>query len=724
MKLRRVAYFLNVFPKLSETFIAHELAELKRRGLELCVFSLRAPSDPFQHEMIAREGLDALTCYDPARVTERLQAFRPQLLHAHFATEPAAAAREWARRLGLPFTFTAHGYDIRRKPPPDFADRAAAASAVITVSEANREHILRSFGVPADKLYVIPCGVDVHQFRPRAVWPEPALAAGKAPGDTDSDSSQPGVRGEPLIVCVARHVRVKNLGLLLRACAQLRDRAVAFHCVSVGDGVCRGELEALRSELGLEDVVEFVGAQEQRAVADWWQRARVAVLTSESEGMPICLMEAGACGVPAVATAVGGVPEFLEHRKSGLLVPPGDTDRLADALQRLLERPEEAAEMGRAARARVVEKFSLTRQVDDLLALWSNVAAAAQPVTNPSKVRTSDAFGAADDPSLPTVRPALDPEVVNDEFRHALGRVAGPGGRVSVRTIQVIRHKPGKRAVIEYGVRVKPASAPWSRALLLGKIRARRFGNEAFRLQEALWNAGFQADSADGVSVPEPLAVIPHFRMWLQRKVPGAVASQLLGGPDGIILARRIAEAIHKLHRAGVQTGKVHAMEDELRILRQCLPLAAQAHPQWRSRLARVLTASTELGATVARGKTCGIHRDFYPAQVIVDGGRLWLLDFDLYCQGDPGLDVGNFIGHITEESLRTREDAAAWQDREQAMEDRFVELSGESVRASVRVYTILTLARHIYLSTQFPERAAWTEAVLELCEQRLGLRD
>jgi hypothetical protein len=85
---------------------------------------------------------------------------------------------------------------------------------------------------------------------------------------------------------------------------------------------------------------------------------------------------------------------------------------------------------------------------------------------------------------------------------------------------------------------------------------------------------------------------------------------------------------------------------------------------------------------------------------------------------------VGNFIGHITEESLRTREDAAAWQDREQAMEDRFVELSGESVRASVRVYTILTLARHIYLSTQFPERAAWTEAVLELCEQRLGLRD
>jgi len=96
------------------------------------------------------------------------------------------------------------------------------------------------------------------------------------------------------------------------------------------------------------------------------------------------------------------------------------------------------------------------------------------------------------------------------------------------------------------------------------------------------------------------------------------------------------------------------------------------------------------------------------------------LVDFDLYCHGDPGLDVGNFIGHLTEESLRTFGDAAAWRDREQAMEDRFVELSGQAVRASVRAYTTLTLVRHIYLSTQFAERTAWTERLVELCEERL----
>jgi aminoglycoside phosphotransferase (APT) family kinase protein len=188
-----------------------------------------------------------------------------------------------------------------------------------------------------------------------------------------------------------------------------------------------------------------------------------------------------------------------------------------------------------------------------------------------------------------------------------------------------------------------------------------------------------------------------------------------------VALARRVAEAIHKLHRAGMPSERAHTAEDELRILRDCLARVAASKPELRARLEAILASCEKLGASVAGARTCGIHRDFYAAQVIVDGERLWLIDFDLYCQGDPGLDVGNFIGHITEESLRTLGDAGALRDREQALEDRFVELSGEGVRASVRAYTMLTLARHIYLSTQFAERTAWTERIVELCEQRLG---
>src|SRR5881628_1918799 len=139
----RIAYVVNVFPKLSETFIAGELAELLRRGVSLRVLSLRRPVESLRHEFIARAGLDKTICYDPAKFPALLREFKPQMLHAHFATEPTAAVRELAQESGLPFTFTAHGYDIRRKPPPDFAARAAAARALVTVSEANARYIVR-----------------------------------------------------------------------------------------------------------------------------------------------------------------------------------------------------------------------------------------------------------------------------------------------------------------------------------------------------------------------------------------------------------------------------------------------------------------------------------------------------------------------------------------------------------------------------------------------------
>jgi hypothetical protein len=337
-----------------------------------------------------------------------------------------------------------------------------------------------------------------------------------------------------------------------------------------------------------------------------------------------------------------------------------------------------------------------------------------------SKIKASDPFGAASDEALPTLALALDPAVVKQEFKRGLPRLAGDEGQVKVKSIRVLRHKPGKRCVIVYDVRIERPDVPRRKAIILGKVRSRRFGNEPLRLLEAIWNAGFKNPCADGVAVPEPVGLIPKFQMWFQRWVRGTPSGALLAGPDGVVLARRIAEAIRKLHRAGVPTERSHTMADELRILHECVTRVETLRPELGPRLGRILKACERLGASVPAPKPCGIHRDFYPAQVLVDGPQLWLVDFDLYCHGDPGLDVGNFIGHLTEESLRTFGDAAAWRDREQAMEDRFVELSGQAVRASVRAYTTLTLVRHIYLSTQFAERTAWTERLVELCEERL----
>ena len=350
MTLRRIAYVVNVFPKLSETFIAGELAELRRRGIEVRILSLRPPSDALCHEVVTRSGLIDLTLYDRDQFRSLLRQFRPQLIHAHFATEPAAAARELAYALEVPFTFTAHGYDIYRRPPPDFADRAADAASVITVSQANARHLVQALGVESSQIQVIPCGIDVGLFRPGGPRPEP-----------------------PHVVCVARLVPVKNLGLLLEAFAELRSRGVRFRGIMVGDGKSRAELEAMHARLGLQETVQMVGAADQAEVLAWWQRASVAVLTSEREGMPVCLMEAAACGVPAVAPAVGGIPELVEDGVTGLLAPAGDRAALVTALAWLLENRESASRMGDAARMRAVHRFSVSHQVERLVKLWSDL---------------------------------------------------------------------------------------------------------------------------------------------------------------------------------------------------------------------------------------------------------------------------------------------------------------------------------------------------------------
>ena len=275
---------------------------------------------------------------------------------------------------------------------------------------------------------------------------------------------------------------------------------------------------------------------------------------------------------------------------------------------------------------------------------------------------------------------------------------------------------------MEYDVEVERDDGVREALTVIGKLRVRRFGKSGYRLLSAFWSDGFDDESADGISVPEPIGVLTAFHMWLQRKVPGRPAAELLE-PGATALARRIAEAARKVHLCRVPPESRHGMEDEIRILRECLGRMGRSEPRLEGRLARLLHACERLGAVVAAPRTTGIHRDFYANQVLVDGSRLALIDFDLYCEGDPGLDAGNFLGHVTEEALRRWGDPAALSEVEEALEERFVELSGEAVRSSVRAYAALTLARHVYLSTRFPERRPFTKDLLSLAEERVSAR-
>jgi hypothetical protein len=332
-----------------------------------------------------------------------------------------------------------------------------------------------------------------------------------------------------------------------------------------------------------------------------------------------------------------------------------------------------------------------------------------------------DPFGVPGDVAMPSLARALDPVEAQREFGRGLPRLAGPQGYVHVRGIRVTRYKPERRCLIEYDVDVERRAHPPAALTLIGKVRRRRSGKSGYRLLAALWDAGFRTDNPEGISVPEPIAAVAAFRMWLQRKVPGRQATELLAAPGGVALAGRIAEAAHALHRARVPAERRHTMADELRLLHEVLPIVAQAESRWAGRIERLLDACDRLGRATPQPTPRGIHRDFYADQVIVDGERLYLIDFDLYCEGDPALDIGNFLGAITEQSLRILGDPGALAGLEREMEERFVELAGEATRAAVRAYATLTLVRQVYLSTLFPERRRFTGSLLELCEERLG---
>ena len=341
-----------------------------------------------------------------------------------------------------------------------------------------------------------------------------------------------------------------------------------------------------------------------------------------------------------------------------------------------------------------------------------------------ASISVVDPFGVTRDPAMPFLAQALNPLDAHLQLSRRLRFAPATSGReaqLRVLGIRVTRHKPGRRCLIEYDMVVERPGAPPEAFTAVGKVRARGLDKATYETNVALWNAGFGSDSMDGISVPQPIGMVPEFQMWLHRKVPGVPLTELLAREGGVGLAQRIAEVAHKLHTAGVKPKRKHAMSDEIRILHESLPLVAEREPGWARRIERVLAACDRLGASLSKPTLTGIHRDFYPDQVVADDARLYLLDLDLYCQGDPGLDIGNFLGHVQEWSLREYGDPRALADRENALLERFVALAGEQVREAVSVYTTLTLARHIYISTRFPDRRLFTQSLLELCEDALA---
>ena len=233
---------------------------------------------------------------------------------------------------------------------------ASRSDVLIGVSEATVDDLVRLGIAPRSRFRVVPIGLDL----------EPFLSAGDA--ERDSFRAECGVEpGEVLLTFVGRLVPIKRVDVALRAVAHARGLGAPVRLAVVGDGELRADLEGLTRELRLEDAVRFLGYRSDAAAVA--AGSDLAVLSSDNEGTPVSLIEAAAAGAPAVATAVGGVPDVVTPA-TGMLVQPGDAEAFGAAIAHLASSPGERADMGEAARLHVRERFSVARLVRDIDGLY------------------------------------------------------------------------------------------------------------------------------------------------------------------------------------------------------------------------------------------------------------------------------------------------------------------------------------------------------------------
>jgi glycosyltransferase involved in cell wall biosynthesis len=286
------------------------------------------------------------------RVARLIRRQGIDVLHAHSGCFFYAAI--FARLAGVKrFIYTAHGLPILNRLQDRIEDNLAGmvCSAIVPVSDEIRQVLEGRMPLSKGKMVPILNGIDTDRFRPFADVAERQrmLARYNLP------------EGSFLIGTVGRFDPVKNYPMLLRAFARLPRGIREPHLVFVGDGPCRRELEKMAEEMGIAGRVTFLGRQYR--VHEILPLLDVFVLSSITEGTSVALLEAQACGVPAMVTDVGGNGNIVSYGENGFLCDVNDDSAMAGALERLRGDCGLAQSMGLRARARVIDLFGLESMV-------------------------------------------------------------------------------------------------------------------------------------------------------------------------------------------------------------------------------------------------------------------------------------------------------------------------------------------------------------------------
>lgn len=301
-----------------------------------------------------------------------MRAFRPDVVHTHTAKAGALgrlAALTLRPRPVIVHTFHGHvlrGYFGRAVTALyTWIERVLGARSdrLIGVSQATVDELVELGVAPAQRFEVVELGLDLDEFL--------ALSGPTAPGQAlrDQCGAEP---GDVVALFVGRLVPIKRVDVLLDALAAARREVPTLRAVIVGDGELRAELEAQAQRLGLQDHLTFLGYR--RDLADLTSAADLAVLSSDNEGTPVALIEAGAAGLPLVSTDVGGVSAIVTPQ-TGRLAPPGDPAALGAAIAAVAGDPELRRTLGAGARHHIAARWAADRLVRDIDSLYERLLA-------------------------------------------------------------------------------------------------------------------------------------------------------------------------------------------------------------------------------------------------------------------------------------------------------------------------------------------------------------
>jgi glycosyltransferase involved in cell wall biosynthesis len=285
------------------------------------------------------------------------------VLHAHLPNAHLLAALV-GRLTGRPVLATIHGRQVSLH---DLEAQRAAGTTLCTVCRASELHAL-GVGVDPARLERIGNGVDTARFTPPRDDASRRTARRRLWGVADEgDDRDDGA----LIGFVGRLSPEKAPQDFVRAALMLRERAPAARFVVVGDGPMQAELQGLIAQYRLADRVRLVGLQHDMPAV--YAALDLLVSTSHSEALPLTIMEAMACGLPVVATRVGGVSDLVEHGGTGWLCDAGDFQGIAASIATVLEQAALRERMARRARERCVARFDLARQIEATSALLARL---------------------------------------------------------------------------------------------------------------------------------------------------------------------------------------------------------------------------------------------------------------------------------------------------------------------------------------------------------------